>query len=117
MGNCLVTRKGGTVECEELLNWNTSYSTSSGNSQKVTTTKDYKRVYIIVNGNNGGGNSISASDSSLEKHMLKSVSTDLWSQNFTANWAYYDDVKKGTTLNCGHTGYQGSILVIGVVGG
>ena len=114
MSNCMITRKNNGGGSEIIGTKYVTFANSQGTSLKVTTVKDYKRVYVILNGQNGGS-WVTTTNPSIDAIKINSGYNDLWGQVFSWYHYYFEDVKKGTEINVGNTGHQGSIIVIGIL--
>lgn len=114
MSNCMITRKSGIGGSEIIATKYVTYANSQGATLKATTEKDYKRVYVILNGQNGGSWQTTTTPS-IEAVKISSGYNDLWEQVFSWYHYYYENVPKGTVFNVGNTGHQGSIILIGIL--
>ena len=114
MSNCMITRKNNGGGSEIIGTKYVTFANSQGTSLKVTTIKDYKRVYVILNGQNGGSWT-TTTNPSMNAIKIDSGYNDLWGQVFSWYHYYFEDVKKGTEINVGNTGHQGSIIGIGIL--
>lgn len=113
MSNCMITRKGGGGS-EIIATKYVTFGNSQGTTLKATTEKHYKRVYVILNGQNGGS-WVTTTTPSIEAVKIDSGYNDLWGQVFSWYHYYYENVPKGTVFDVGRTGHQGSIILIGIL--
>lgn len=113
MSNCMITRKGGGGS-EIIATKYVTFGNSQGTTLKATTEKDYKRVYVILNGQNGGSWETTTTPS-IEAVKISSGYNDTWGQIFSWYHYYYENVPKGTVFDVGRTGHQGSIILIGIL--